>query len=229
MNTSPFWVNDIKVLFNQNHITHLVPLETMSFEEKLNAMTRLVIIMTLLGYLITKKNKFIITGIITILAIIFLYKIKTEPNSNPNSKKTINIKEGFSNPELYKLLKKNFTEPSQQNPLMNVLPNEIQDNPERNQAAPAYNKAVEKEINEKTKTFITNNYDDKTNIDERLFKDLGDNVMFDNSMRAWYSTANTTVPNDQKSFAEYCYGDMVSCKEGNEFACTRNAPPHWIN
>ena len=204
---------------------HLVPLETMSFEEKLNAMTRLVIIMTLLGYLITKKNKFIITGIITILAIIFLYKIKTEPIS----KKTINIKEGFSNPELYKLLKKNFTEPSQQNPLMNVLPTEIQDNPERNQAAPAYNKAVEKEINEKTKEFITNNFDDKTNIDERLFKDLGDNVMFDNSMRAWYSTANTTVPNDQKSFAEYCYGDMVSCKEGNEFACTRNAPPHWIN
>ena len=225
MNTSPFWVNDIKVLFNQNHIMHLVPLETMSFEEKLNAMTRLVIIMTLLGYLITKKKKFIITGIITILAIIFLYKIKTEPNS----KKTINIKEGFSNPELYKLLKKNFTEPSQQNPLMNVLPTEIQDNPERNQAAPAYNKAVEKEINEKTKEFITNNFDDKTNIDERLFKDLGDNVMFDNSMRAWYSTANTTVPNDQKSFAEYCYGDMVSCKEGNEFACTRNAPPHWIN
>ena len=112
---------------------------------------------------------------------------------------------------------------------MNVLPTEIQDNPERNQAAPAYNKAVEKEINEKTKEFITNNFDDKTNIDERLFKDLGDNVMFDNSMRAWYSTANTTVPNDQKSFAEYCYGDMVSCKEGNEFACTRNAPPHWIN
>ena len=225
MNTSPFWVNDIKVLFNQNHITHLVPLETMSFEEKLNAMTRLVIVMTLLGYLITKKTKFIITGIITLLAIIFLYKIKTEPKS----KKTINIKEGFSNPELYKLLKNNFTEPSQQNPLMNVLPNEIQDNPKRNQAAPAYNKAVEKEINEKTKEFITNNFDDKTNIDERLFKDLGDNVMFDNSMRAWYSTANTTVPNDQKSFAEYCYGDMVSCKEGNEFACTRNAPPHWIN
>lgn len=225
MNTSPFWVNDIKVLFNQDDITHLFPLETMSFEDKLNAMTRLVIVMTLLGYLITKKNKFIITGIITLLAIIFLYKIKTEPNS----KKIINIKEGFSNPELYKLLKKNFTEPSQQNPLMNVLPNEIQDNPERKQAAPAYNKAVEKEINEKTKEFITNNFDDKTNIDERLFKDLGDNVIFDNSMRAWYSTANTTVPNDQKSFAEYCYGDMVSCKEGNEFACTRNAPPHWIN
>jgi hypothetical protein len=225
MNTSPFWVNDIKVLFKQNDISQLFPLEIMTFEEKLNAITRLVILMTFLGFSITKQKKILITGIISVLAIIFLYKIKIQPKLN----KTINIKEGFSNPELYKLLKKKFTTPTIINPLMNILPNEIQDNPKRNQAAPAYNSAVEKEINEKTKEFVTNNFDDKTNIDERLFKDLGDNIMFDNSMRAWYSTANTTVPNDQKSFAEYCYGDMVSCKEGNEFACSRNSPPHWIN
>jgi hypothetical protein len=49
------------------------------------------------------------------------------------------------------------------------------------------------------------------------------------SMRQWYSTPNTKVMNDQKEFAEFCYGDMISCKEGNELACTRNAPPHWIN
>jgi len=225
MNTSPFWVNDIKVLFKQNDISQLFPLEIMTFEEKLNAITRLVILMTFLGFSITKQKKILITGIISVLAIIFLYKIKIQPKLN----KTINIKEGFSNPELYKLLKKKFTTPTIMNPLMNILPNEIQDNPKRNQAAPAYNSAVEKEINEKTKEFVTNNFDDKTNIDERLFKDLGDNIMFDNSMRTWYSTANTTVPNDQKSFAEYCYGDMVSCKEGNEFACSRNSPPHWIN
>jgi len=225
MNTSPFWVNDIKVLFKQNDISQLFPLEIMTFEEKLNAITRLVILMTFLGFSITKQKKILITGIISLLAIIFLYKIKIQPKLN----KTINIKEGFSNPELYKLLKKKFTTPTIMNPLMNILPNEIQDNPKRNQAAPAYNSAVEKEINEKTKEFVTNNFDDKTNIDERLFKDLGDNIMFDNSMRTWYSTANTTVPNDQKSFAEYCYGDMVSCKEGNEFACSRNSPPHWIN
>ena len=84
-------------------------------------------------------------------------------------------------------------------------------------------------MNEKTKEFITNNFDDKTNIDERLFKDLGDSFVFDQSMRTWNSTPNTTIPNDQKSFAEYCYGDMISCKDGDEFACARSAPPHWIN
>jgi hypothetical protein len=143
--------------------------------------------------------------------------------------KDLNIKEGFTNPELYKMLRKNFTEPSVTNPAMNVLLTEIDDNPNRKTAAPCYNKVVENDMNEKTKEFITNNFDDKTNIDERLFKDLGDSFVFDQSMRTWNSTPNTSIPNDQKSFAEYCYGDMISCKEGDEFACTRSAPPHWVN
>jgi len=53
--------------------------------------------------------------------------------------------------------------------------------------------------------------------------------MFDRSMVQFNATANTTIPNDQKSFAEFCYGDMISCKEGNALACTRSAPPNWIN
>ena len=225
MSSTSFWINDFSVLFNKNDINQLWPLQNMSFEEKLNAITRLIILLTLLGFLITKKQKILYTGIITLLAIIFLYKMKTQENL----KKKINVKEGFHNPELYRMLKNNFTNPTSANPLMNVLPAEIQDNPNRNPAAPAYNKAVEEEINNKTKEFITNNFDDTTNIDERLFKDLGDSVTFDNSMRTWYANANTSIPNNQQSFAEFCYGDMISCKEGDEFGCTRSAPPHWIN
>jgi hypothetical protein len=111
---------------------------------------------------------------------------------------------------------------------MNVLLTDIADNPDRKAAAPAYNSAVETEMNNKTMEFVSNNFNDP-NIDERLFKDLGDNYEFDQSMRTWYATPNTRVMNDQKSFAEYCYGDMISCKEGNDFACTRNAPPRWTN
>ena len=40
----------------------------------------------------------------------------------------------------------------------------------------------------------------------------------------FYATANTRVPNDQKDFAEFCYGDMVSGKEGNDFALMKNNP-----
>ena len=41
-------------------------------------------------------------------------------------------------------------------------------------------------------------------------------------MRNFYSMPNTKVCSDQKKFAEFCYGNMPSCKEGNEFQCAKN-------
>ena len=69
---------------------------------------------------------------------------------------------------------------------------------------------------------------EKNSFNEKLFKNLGENIGFEHSMRNFYSTANTQIPNDQKGFAEFCYGDMPSCKEGNEFACTKNTQ-RWTN
>ena len=48
-------------------------------------------------------------------------------------------------------------------------------------------------------------------------------------MRPFYSTANTTIPNDQGAFADFCYGSMVSCKEGNPFACTKQMASRHTN
>jgi hypothetical protein len=117
----------------------------------------------------------------------------------------------------------NNTAPSQKNPLMNVLLTEIHDNPSRNQAFPAYNQTIQKDIDSKTIEMVTNKFDDK-NVDERLFKDLGDNFDFDQSMRTFYATPNTKIPNDQTAFADFCYGDMISCKEGDGLACIRDNP-----
>ena len=221
--TTPFWLSQPTILFKQNDIMKLWPLPEMTSAEKLNAITRLVLILTLLGYLITKTAKIIITGIITLAAIVFLFKIQTDYGIGKKL-----TKEAFTNPDMFNMIKHNYTEPTIVNPSMNVLLTEITDNPDRKMAAPAFAPVVEAEINTKTKEFVMSNFKDNT-IDERLFKDLGDSFTFDQSMRTWYATANTTIPNDQKSFAEYCYGDMISCKEGNEFACERNAPPRWTN
>ena len=121
----------------------------------------------------------------------------------------------------YNSLKNEYTKPTPRNPAMNVLLTEIDDNPNRPSAAPSYNKKVGEEMDNKTQTFIENNFGDP-NIDKRLFKDLADAYDFDNSMRTFYSTANTKIPNDQDAFAEFCYGDMISCKEGNGFACVKD-------
>ena len=58
--------------------------------------------------------------------------------------------------------------------------------------------------------------------DPRLFLDLGDSISFEQSMRNFYSTPNTKVCNDQTAFAKYLYGEMPSCKEGNEFQCMKD-------
>ena len=95
---------------------------------------------------------------------------------------------------------------------MNILLPEIQNNPTRPRAAPAYNSAVVKEINNSTKNYIKQNFDD-TSINEKLFNDLGDNINFKTSMRQFYTMPNTTIPNNQDEFAKFCYGNMSYCKD----------------
>jgi hypothetical protein len=218
--TTSFWLYNPNILFKSGEISNIWPANNMSFEEKLNAISRLVIILTLLGYLITKNIKIMLSGFVTLGTIILLFF----------SKRSSKKKEGFTNTAIYNILKPNYTEPSVVNPAMNVLLTEINDNPNRNEAAPAFIPIVEADINEKTKKFVASNFDDTT-IDQRLFNDLGDSFSFDQSMRAWYPMPNTTIPNDQKSFADYCYGDMLACRDetNNELACLRNMPPRWQN
>ena len=223
--STQFWLKNPSVLLDKNMINELWPAENMEFNNKLNAISRLIIILTILGFLLTRSIKFIITGIITLAVIIALHRVQTEKNKKQKITKdmTKTIKEGFTNPVLYELKKNDYTNPTKKNPVMNVLLTEIKDDPTRKPAAPSFNPTVEKEMNIKTKDMILEKNKENV-IDSRLFRDLGDNFDFDQSMRTFYSTANTTVPNDQTAFADFLYGDMVSCKEGNAFACSRENP-----
>ena len=56
---------------------------------------------------------------------------------------------------------------------------------------------------------------DFPDIDKKLFRDLGDNIEFHNSMIPFNSNPNTEIPNDQNAFAKFCYGDMPSFKEAH--------------
>lgn len=224
---SPFWLKDPTILFNRDKIGELWPTPDMSPNDKLNAITRLVIILSILGYLVTKNVRVIVTCLVTLVAIAILQHVQKKNETAENIENS--VKEGFQTLTKKSLDALPLTRPSEKNPIMNVLLPQIQDEPNRPAAAPSFNPVIEKEINSKTQEFIVNNFDNPDGIDERLFKDLGDSFEFDRSMRQWHSNPSTTVPNDQKSFAEFCYGDMISCKEGNAQACERQAPPHWIN
>jgi len=224
---SSFWLNNPLILINSNNINQVWPTKEMDANEKLNSISRLVIILSILGYLATKNIRILVTCCFTLIAIAILYYAQQQSN-NKNLIKS-SAKEGFETLSKSQLEQINFTKPSENNPVMNVLIPEIQDNPNRPQGQPAYNPIVEQDINKKTQEFVVNQFDDKQGINDKLFKDLGDKFEFDMSMHQWYTTPNTTIPNDQKTFAEFCYGDMISCKEGDSFASIRSMPPHRID
>jgi hypothetical protein len=215
--TTSFWLYNPNILFKSDEISKIWPTDDMSFNEKLNAISRLVILLTLIGYITSKSTKIMLSGLVTLGTIILLFFLNTQKKS----------KEEFT---AYKSSNIIYTEPTVMNPLMNVTLPELNENPKRSKAAPSFIPSVEASINEKTKEMVMNNFNDAT-IDKRLFNDLGDNFAFDRSMHAWYPMPNTTVPNDQQSFAEYCYGDMIACRDvdNNELACVRNMPWRWQN
>jgi hypothetical protein len=232
LSSTPFWINDPYILLNKDDITDIWPMPLMSIEQKLNAISRIVILLSILGFLITKNINIVFTGLITLAIFVMIYKLQyqNKPDDNVNNDTSDQKKkEGFVNSKLYNVLKPDLTTPTINNPMMNVLLPEISYNPTREQAAPAYNPAVEKEINRSTEVATVIDFEPKTiseaeKIRKKLFADLGDKYEFDDSMRSFYTNPNTTIPNDQAGFAEFCYGTMISCKEGNEFACQRFNP-----
>jgi len=216
------WFTNPSILLKKEYITQVWPTKNMSRDEKINAISRLVIILSVLGFLVTQNYNFFLTGFITLGVTAILFYAR-ENNSSTSDDKT--QKEGFTNSALYQSTKNQFTNPSVKNPFMNVLLPEIQDNPKRKKAAPAYNRAVEKQINNDTQDMIVSNFDNDPEIKKKLFSTLGDSLEFEDfGQYNFYATANTRVPNDQKDFAEFCYGDMVSGKEGNDFALIKNNP-----
>jgi len=229
---TPFWLNEPTILFDKKQITEIWPNPNMSNMEKLNAISRFVIIASLLGYLITLNMGIIFVGIITLAVIAILYHVQSNKIIADEKAKELppKIKENFTNAILYNEVKDDYTNPKENNPMMNVLLPEISYNPTRNEAAPAFNAEVEKNINNSTKdyvvdtTFSDESTKQKEYIKRKLFSDLGDSYSFDYSMRNFYTNPNTTIPNDQGGFANFCFGDMISAKEGNEFALGRWQP-----
>jgi len=116
--------------------------------------------------------------------------------------------------------------PESHNPLGNVMLTDYDYNPNKKPAPPSYTDSVENDILTQAKKMVVEANPGQPDIADKLFGDLGDDFTFQQSMQPFYSTASTTIPNDQGAFADFCYGNMISAKEGNMFASQRNMPRH---
>ena len=219
-----FWAENPNVLIQFPYITELFPVDSMSYNQKLNAITRLVIIMFIIGFTMTRSFRLLVITAITMAAIWFMHNNQNDKGEKENARK-----ENFLNPSKAFLSQypeqkgtNVFQEPSPENPLSNVLMTDYDYNPNKKTAPPSFNENVNDGIIKQTKKSIAEMNPDQPAFTDKLFGDLAENLMFEQSMRQFYSNPGTTIPNDQDAFAEFCYGSMVSCKEGNPFACARN-------
>ena len=204
-----FWLENPNTLLNKNYITEIWPESDFNLARKLNAITRLIIILAILGYFLTKSLYIPVSAIVSLIVLVIIFK-----NKNTNEKENFVAtfkKRDEAIKDLDNILEKEFTMPTKKNPAMNILMNEFTENPNRKPAAPAYNDVVQEKMNSTAQS-----------KNERLFKNLGDNLSFQHSMRNFYAMPNTQIPNNQKDFAEFCYGNMPSCKEGDSLQCSKN-------
>ena len=226
-----FWTNNPTILFNKEYIFELWPTTNMSYEQKLNAITRLVILITILGYILTMSHRILFVGVMTVLGIFILFTMRKQKITKEMANEGFNVKgneetgmfdkkpNSYLNPvTLDNVLKTEFKEGNKKNPFSNVLLTQIMDDPERKSAPPSFNVDVDEDITKNVKRSVQMLNPSIKNTNKQLFGDLWQEFELDQSNRAFFSTANTNVhPGDQNSFGNFLYGDMPSSK-GSDFA-----------
>jgi hypothetical protein len=222
--TAIFWSNDPTILFNKESMLQLWPTQKMTFESKLNAISRLIIVISILGFVFTRNFNLLIIGIITLAIIFTLYRLRKQKlvsslkkeGFSLNSLKNSSSDKATTNPiTMESLLRSNFHPTTKKNPFGNVLLTDINDTPNRLAAAPSFNPDVYEDITNATKKQTQMLNPGIINTNKQLFGDLYENYQLDNSMMRFYSTANSRIASDQGAFGSWLYGNMPSGKESN--------------
>jgi len=238
--TTPFWSNAPTILFNKESILQIWPTQQMTFESKLNAISRLVILMTLLGFLVTRNINLLIICAVTLAILFTLYRLRKQKivsslikkegfNVNPSMQPSaLSPSTMTTNPvTLESVLRSEFHPTTKKNPFGNVLLTDIGDTPNRLAAAPSFNPDVYDEIDSAVKKQTQMLNPSIINTNKQLYGDLYENYNLDKSMMRFYSTANTRVTSDQSAFANYLYGSMYSSKEDTPEGAMMRVKNNW--
>jgi hypothetical protein len=237
--TIQFWINEPTVLFHKEYIFELWPTANMCYEQKLNSISRLIILLTILGYILTMSKKIIAVGILTLVVIFVLYSMRKKKVSNDmlegfdiqgNEATGMfdNKPKSFVNPvTLDAVLRTEFKEGTKKNPFSNVLLTQINDEPERKAAPPAFNVEVDEDITKNVKRAVQMMNPGIKNTGKQLFGDLWQEFQLDNSLRPFNSCPNTKIANDQGAYGEFLYGNMWSGKESTPEGAMMRVKDNW--
>jgi len=192
--TEQIWFKDPAILFSQTTWNRFVPTATMTTAESLNAVVRFTVYFSVLLFISTGVNAYVLAIPAVMVLTLGLYSLF--PNGKTIESFTLRAAKAVSG----------YTMPSIKNPFMNVLLTEINDDPNREDAAPTNRKDVKNAIKE---TFKHTN---------DLFMDTTDVFDQTQAMRTFYTIQSAKIPNDQDGFLRWM-------TKGFDEIDTSSAPP----
>jgi hypothetical protein len=184
-----FWIDNPKLLFHSNYIHEIWISSGMNMNQKLNAMTRLIILLSLLGFICFNRSIFLILGLLLIAAIVIVYKKESLIEGMTSSQPILPV-----------------------NPVNNVLMSDYKDNPELTPSHPEYSMNVENAINTSALSSIFLQNKDNKDI-HKGFGTSRDQFEFEQSMRPFFTQPVNTVDKvEYNDFLKFCYGSLPSDK-----------------
>lgn len=171
------WFDDPRHLIRSDKLLSFWPSKTQSVSERVNATSRFVIYSGILLYVIKKDNRIPIIVIVTLCILFIMYRGKIMKEYLPGE---------------HQLCQR----PSKENPMGNVLLSDYTDKPNRLGAC-VYEDVrgdVQKYVDS---TFPVSNTRSRSALPEYQRRAAA---------RQFVSSPVTTIPGDQTSFAEWCYG-----------------------
>jgi len=208
-----FWFQNPKILFSNNRWVEFFPSPQLTLYEKLNSLVRLSFYISLVLLIFYKNYLYLYIPIFTMIFTYLIYR-----NNSGNQ-----VVEGMKSPGLFQselaagdpeiqdmrlklqsddskqlAIEGNCTLPTITNPFMNI--NQITDQRNKPHACKYYdNEEVAKKV--------------ERDFNYNLYRDVSDLYSKKNSQREYYTMPSTTIPNDQTSFARWCYLNPPTCKE----------------
>lgn len=174
------WFKDPSILFTKDSWNKFVPTPAMGTAEALNAVVRFTVYFSVLLFVCTSMGAYLVAIPAVMLTTVLLHKLF------PNGK----VIEAFLT-KAKEVIQNKYTMPTKENPFMNVLLTEIQDNPNREDAAPTNRRDVKSSI-QKAFQHTSDMYMDTSDVFDQA-----------QAMRTFHTLQSAKVPNDQDSFLKW--------------------------
>jgi hypothetical protein len=232
------WTDNPLILFKHEFIFEVYPTADMSFERKVNAITRMLVFFTVIGYILTTNTKLLIIGVALIFLTFLIYKTSSSSlkegfvkENKDNEKKTVNNVVSGEKHSFDDFIKENYQMGTYQNPYGNVSMADYENNPDRMPAPPAFDPTISETITKNVKRAVQRMNPTIENSSKKLYGNLWDQRDFEQSNRQFYTMPSTQIPNDRHALEIALSEGMASRKEANHSGAMKrvaNAERHTL-